>query len=194
MNSNVIVFDFFGVICSEIAPSWLVKYVSEKDAKHIKSTVVHAADIGEISLKEMFHKLGEIARIPSKQVEKEWWSYVEIDDRVVEIIRMLRVNYPVVLLTNAPAQFVREILRKHNLSPLFDPIIVSSEEGYAKPNLMIYKRMLDRLSVKAENTLLIDDNSINIKGAMNAGMKGFVFESVLKLRKTLTDHNYLVAN
>jgi putative hydrolase of the HAD superfamily len=194
MNSNVVVFDFFGVICSEIAPFWLLKYVSENDAKQIKSKVVHAADVGEISQKEMFQKLGEIVKIPSKQVEKEWWSYVEIDYQVVELIHILRANYPIALLTNSPAQFVQEILGKHNLSPLFDPIIISSEEGCAKPNLEIYKRMLERLSVKAENTLMIDDNPINITGALNAGMQGLVFESVIKLRKALTDQNYLADN
>jgi putative hydrolase of the HAD superfamily len=158
------------------------------------STVVHAADVGEISQKEMFYKLGEIAKIPSVQVEKEWWSYVKIDNQVVELIRILRVNYPVALLTNAPASFVREILKKHNLSPLFDPIVVSSEEGCAKPNLEIYKRMLERLSTKAENTLMIDDNPVNITGALNVGMNGLVFKSVIELKKALTDRNYLDIN
>ena len=59
---------------------------------------------------------------------------------------------------------------------------------------MIYGRMLERLSANAEDTLMIDDNPINIKGAMDVGMKGLVFESVLKLRKTLIDQNYLAAS
>jgi len=194
VNNRVIIFDFFGVICSEVAPFWLLKYVSEKDAKQIKATIVHAADLGEISHDEMFQKLGELTKISPKQVEKEWWSFVEIDYQLVELIRTLRVDYPIALLTNSPALFVREILRKYDLTLLFEPIVVSSEEGCAKPNLEIYKRMLERLSTKAENTLMIDDNPVNITGALNVGMNGLVFKSVIELKKALTDRNYLDIN
>ena len=37
MEKKLIVFDFFGVISSEIAPVWLRKYFNEEDAKRIKA-------------------------------------------------------------------------------------------------------------------------------------------------------------
>lgn len=194
MLNDAIIFDFFGVICSEIAPFWLAKYLLKEEAKKIKATIIHAADTGKLSQQEMFDKLGEIVRLPAEQVEKEWWSYVIINTEVVEIVRRLRVNHTVALLTNSPAQFVRGILSKHDLFSLFDSIIVSSEERCAKPNLTIYERTLERLSAHAENTLMIDDNPINIEGAIDVGMKGLVFESPAQLRKALTDLNYLLTN
>lgn len=190
-SNDVIVFDFFGVICSEIAPFWLAKYFSKDDATKIKATVVHSADMGELSQQEMFTILGEFAHVSPKQVEEEWWPYVAIDGDVVEMVRDIGINYVVALLTNSPAPFVRGILEEHNLTQLFDLIIVSSEEGCAKPNAAIYERMLERLSVQAENTLMIDDNLVNVKGAMDVGMNGLVFESSMQLRKALTDHGYL---
>jgi|SRR3989304_5216651 len=194
MPNNAIIFDFFGVICSEIAPFWLAKYLLKEEAKKIKATIIHAADIGKLSQQEMFDRLGEIVKIPPEQVEKEWWSYVVIDIEVVEIIRKLRVDHPIALLTNSPAQFIRGILSKHDLFSLFDSIIVSSEERCAKPTLVIYERTLERLSVHAEDALMIDDNPINIKGAIDVGIKGLVFESSTQLRKALTDRNYLIVN
>lgn len=189
--NGVIVFDLFGVICSEIAPFWLPKYLDAGSAVKVKATVVHAADIGEISQQEMFDKLGEIVNISPERAEEEWWTYVNIDEDVVDIVRKLRVYYPVALLTNSPAQFARQILGKYDLLSLFDPIVVSSEEKCAKPDLAIYERMIERLAVQPEDVLLIDDNPINIKGAIDAGWNGLVFESSMQLQMELFYLNYL---
>ena len=191
MLHDVIVFDFFGVVCSEIAPFWLVKYVSDDDAKYIKSTVVHLADTGEISQQEMFEKLSEIVHIPVERIESEWWSYVQIDGEVVKIISNLKTKYPVALLTNSPAQFVREILKRNQLTLLFDPIVVSSEEGIAKPDLAIYRQILNRISVPPEHAIMIDDNPVNVNAAINVGMKGLLFSSSTQLKNALADLNYI---
>ncbi|HYG60117.1 MAG TPA: HAD-IA family hydrolase [Symbiobacteriaceae bacterium] len=191
MTSDVLVFDFFGVICSEIAPFWLARYLPVDEAARVKATVVHAADIGELSQQDMFSQLGEIAHVSPKQVEEEWWSYVVIDRDVVEMIRKLKVDHTVALLTNAPAEFVRAILRKYELFPLFHAIVVSGEERCAKPDPIIYQRMLERLSVPAAQTVMIDDNPVNVKGAEAAGMNGLLFESSDQLRSFLVDRHYL---
>ena len=191
MTRDFIVFDFFGVVCSEIAPFWLVKYVSDNDAKLIKSTVVHSADTGEISQQEMFEKLSEIVHMPAERIESEWWSYVQIDNEVVNIIRNLRRRYPVALLTNSPAHFIREILRRNHLTSLFDPIVVSSEVGVAKPDPAVYQHMLDRISTSPEYAIMIDDNPVNVEAAINVGMKGLLFSSSMQLKTALVNLNYI---
>lgn len=191
MPGNVIIFDFFGVICSEIAPFWLAKYFSEERAKEVKKTIVHAADTGELSQQELFSVLGEFVHISPAQVEAEWLSYVVINEELVEIVRNLKADNVLVLLTNSPAPFVRYILREHNLADLFDHIVVSSEEECAKPDPRIYQRLLERLKITPEDAFMIDDNPVNIQGAVNVGMKGLVFESNDQLRETLINHRYL---
>jgi hypothetical protein len=44
-----LIFDFFGVACSEVAPYWLAKYLPAAEAVTVKATIVGAADRGALS-------------------------------------------------------------------------------------------------------------------------------------------------
>lgn len=185
MAYEAFVFDFFGVVCSEVAPPWFRKYLPEDEAVEVKSRLVGPADRGEVSQEELFVRLSAVTGIPPTQVEEEWWTYVSINEEVVEIAKLLRKEYKVALLTNAISGFFKDILFRNHLDGLFNPIVISSEEHTAKPDLLIYTKLLDRLSVPAEKVLMIDDNPANIEGAKAAGMDGVVFESAERLRREL---------
>jgi HAD superfamily hydrolase (TIGR01509 family) len=70
----------------------------------------------------------------------------------------------------------------------FSSILVSSENGCAKPDGKIYEILLSSLSEKAADALMIDDNPTNVSGAIAAGMGGIVFESCTQLRMALLTH------
>lgn len=182
MNTTLLVFDFFGVICSEIAPFWLPRHFSPSQAVEVKSTLVHKADLGEITQAEMFQALSALTNISPETIESEWLELVRIDDAMVALVEELRTRYRVALLTNAPSAFVREILLQHNLSTLFEATVVSSEVGYAKPDRRIYEHLLTHVGVSPGEALMIDDNPVNIAGAQSIGMSGRTFTSYEDLR------------
>lgn len=182
---DTLVFDFFGVVCSEIAPFWLLRYLPEDKAKKVKTEIVEIADTGEITQGEMLSRLGALVGITSSQVEQEWWSYVTIDQNMVDLIEKARDNFKVGLLTNAPSPFINRILKENNLSRLFDSIVISSEHGYAKPNSKIFQIMLSTLAAKAESSVFIDDNPRNIEGAAAAGMYGIIYSTPENLSEAL---------
>lgn len=182
MSCRAVVFDFFGVVCSEVAPFWLARYLPQVEAAKIKAEIVRAADLGEVSQDEMFSMLSEVAQVPAKQIEREWRSYARIDRQVVDFITALRNRYRLGLLTNSPSLFVREILDQHRLGDLFEVIIVSSEIHCAKPDPAIYRRMLASLNVQASETVMIDDNPENVAAAIAVGMEGIVFQSCSQLQ------------
>jgi len=183
---KTVVFDFFGVICSEIAPYVLPKYLSRETAIEIKRTLVHQADLGLISQDAMFEKLAQITGAPAKRLEEEFWAYARIDENVVNLIESLGHTHRVALLTNAIVPITREIFARHNLERLFETILVSSEEGMAKPDPAFYTLLLDRMGARPEDAVMIDDNPDNIAGAKAAGMQGILFESREKLVRELT--------
>lgn len=186
MTKKIIVFDFFGVICSEIAPLWLRKYFNCDSATEIKTTFVGQADVGKVSEQELFMILGELANISAARVEEEWYSLVKIDLSVVDYIRELKVKQRVALLTNSPSLFVRKILNQNNLESLFEQIIVSSEAGIAKPDPAIFRLMLSKLGVQPENAIMVDDNSGNVTSALSIGMNAILFLSTQELRRDLS--------
>ncbi len=191
MAYDAFVFDFFGVVCSEIAPFWFRKYLPEREAAEVKNRLVGPADSGIISQEELFVRLGEFAGIPPKQVQDEWWTYVSINEEVIEIVRDLRKDHKVALLTNAISGFFGDIMTRYELGGLFDPVVISSEERVAKPDPLIYRRVLGKLSVSPDKAIMIDDNPANIKGARAVGMNGVVFESAGQLREMLVRSGHL---
>lgn len=190
---KTIVFDFFGVICSEIAPFVLPKYMAPDVAVEFKRTIVLDADLGRISQEEMFEKLAEVARVPAKQLEEEFYALVRIDGEVVKLIEGLKQSYRIGLLTNAVVPFVRDVMAEHDIERLFHDILVSAEEGMAKPDPAYYARLLERMGARPQDSVMIDDNPDNLVGARAAGMDGLLFESAAKLTQDLADRHAITA-
>ncbi len=184
---QAVVFDFFGVICSEITPFVLPKYMSPEAAVLYKSTMVHKADLGQIGLEDVLEHLSGVTGVSAAQLKAEFWSYVKIDPEMVALIEDLRKTYRTALLTNAIKPFVREVMAKHDLERLFDIILVSAEEGIAKPDPAFFLRMIEKLGLPAGECLFIDDNIVNVETAKLVGMKAVLFEGVETLKRDLAD-------
>ena len=185
MTYNALVFDFFGVICSEVAPFWLSRHFSEADAISVKAKIIHAADRGEISQDALFEGLSKLTNVPLHLIEDEWLAYVRIDQRLVAFVKELRSEYKLCLLTNATSPFFRKIAARYGIEQLFETIVVSSEIGLAKPEQAIYRLALERLSVAPQQTLMIDDNPMNVEAAIGVGMNALLYRSFEQLRAAL---------
>lgn len=181
----MLIFDFFGVICSEVAPYWLADHFGVAESLRIKSGVVADSDVGALTQEQLFSELGRLSGLPAGQVLEEWRSLVRIDSEVVELIDELCGKFRIALLTNSPSGFVQEIIDRHKLRSRFEQVIVSSEEGLVKPDPMFFRLALARLGVTATASMFVDDNPINVASAESVGLNGIVFSSVLQLREDL---------
>ena len=75
----------------------------------------------------------------------------------------------------------------------FEGIVVSSHEGVAKPDAEIFRRVLERFSLQAERTLLIDDAERNVDAARALGWNAIRFTSSTALRDALAQLGLLPA-
>jgi epoxide hydrolase-like predicted phosphatase len=182
---QAIVFDFFGVICSEIAPFVLPRYMSAEAAIAYKASVVERADLGEIDLPEVLEHLSRLTGATPAQLEAEFWACVKINPAMVALIESLRGRYKTALLSNAMRPFLSQILAKHDLPRLFDAMVISCEEGVTKPNPAIYRLMADRLGVPTAACFFTDDSPINIAAARASGMQAALFTGVEQLKRDL---------
>lgn len=185
MNKELIIFDCFGVVCSEVFPIWGEKYFSNDKMKEIRKDIIEKSDIGIITEKELFNKLAEITGEDSKKILDDWLKTAVVNTETINLIKELRKEYKVSLLSNASSGFVRKVLERIDAYKLFDYIIISSEEGMIKPNSEIFELMLSRMKVKASNSVFIDDNISNIQGAKNVGITGILFKDIQQVKKEL---------
>jgi HAD superfamily hydrolase (TIGR01509 family) len=185
MEYRCVVFDFFGVISSEVAKYWLANYFPPEQARKIKDALFPAADRGDVSQEALFAQLATMVKISPEQFAREFYSYVKIDPDMVALIRRLRGRTRLGLLTNAMAPFVRGILADHQLEPLFDDILVSAECRMAKPDHAFFRAMLEKLDVTAADAVMVDDNADNIAAAREVGMQTVLFTSCAELERAL---------
>jgi epoxide hydrolase-like predicted phosphatase len=181
----VLIFDFFGVVCSEIAPFVLPKYMSEAEAVEFKRTTVLDTDLGLITQDEMFDVLAKFAHVPAATLVAEFWSYAAINRETVALIEDLKKTYRVALLSNAIIPFIRQLMARDNLERLFDPILISADVHLAKPDPAFFQLMIDKLGVAAEECIFLDDNMPNIRAAESLGMKGILFTTPAAARAEL---------
>ena len=59
----------------------------------------------------------------------------------------------------------------------FSPVLVSCDVGMRKPDLPIYKSLIKKCKCKADEILLIDNRSFNLKPAKKLGMKTILFKN-----------------
>ena len=94
-------------------------------------------------------------------------------------------GYGVWGLTNWSAETFPLVRDDYPVFKLLDGYVVSGEEKLLKPDTRLYRVLLDRYGLKAEECVFIDDNPNNTAGAEAVGIKGIVFQGVEQLRKQL---------
>src|SRR6476661_5819955 len=104
----------------------------------------------------------------------------------VDIVRELKRNrVPVYALTNWSAETFPSQWARFDFLAEFDGIVVSGEEGVIKPDVRIFRILLDRYSIDPHAAVFIDDNPANAGAAATLGIHGIHFRSPELLRREL---------
>ena len=111
----------------------------------------------------------------------------EIEGMVSVVKRLKMAGYGVYGLTNWSAETFPMVRDTYPVFQEFDGIVVSGEEHLLKPDATIYKCLLERYDLQAEESLFVDDNADNVAGARNVGMKAIRFTSAVELERELKD-------
>jgi putative hydrolase of the HAD superfamily len=78
---------------------------------------------------------------------------------------------------NVLANMQREFLWIHN----FDALVWSFRHQMAKPDPAIYQLVLEKLNVRPEESLFLDDKLLNVEAAQALGMKAIQFSTIDRL-------------
>lgn len=106
-----------------------------------------------------------------------------------EIVESLKEKgYGVYGLSNWSAEtFVPFVRDKYPVLKLLDGYVVSGFEKVKKPDPQLYRILLDRYGLKADECLFIDDNPDNIAAGEALGIRGIVFSSPVELKERLAE-------
>jgi HAD superfamily hydrolase (TIGR01509 family) len=184
---KTIIFDFFDVIRTDSYKGWLKKRDQPLEGRYLE--INQKMDRGEIDVQAFLAHLGELTGQSPQAIEEEMEAATEINYDVLAIIEGLRnKDYKIGLLSNAPSEFIRDILKQHDLEQFFDTIVISSEVGLIKPEPEIFHYILKQMNVSASETIFIDDNPHNVKAAEEVGIQGLLFTSAQTLEVDLNKY------
>ena len=88
-------------------------------------------------------------------------------------------------LTNWSMETFPEARRRFPILQMIDRYVVSAAEGLIKPDPRLFRVLMDRYGLKAEECTFVDDNEANVEAACRLGMQGIVFRGAEDLRKKL---------
>ena len=126
--------------------------------------------------------LSKVSSIEDKEVIKKvmdnWTNntYLPTYEVMTDFIKTVRdAGYKTFILSNTPFE-VPELLKKRDLLKLFDGVIYSCDLHISKPDLGIYKELLNKYNLVAEECIFLDDRQDNIEAANSIGIHGIVYE------------------
>ncbi len=169
---DTILFDFFGVICDDPQHLLLRRH------PHLEPAVARAAyllDTGRIPYDTYLAYLARISDECVTDLTRAFTSPHLLNKAVVRLIATLKQNARIGLLSNTCTEEFNRIASMHTVRELFDEIIISSETGLAKPDPAIFNLALQRLGARAETTVFIDDNEVNVIAARHMGLRAIQF-------------------
>ncbi len=108
-------------------------------------------------------------------VGREYDNNVVVDKDMIGLVSKLKKNgYLVPALTNTNKVHVKTN-EKLGLYDSFDLVIKSNDVGLVKPDKRIFLLLLEKIGLKAEDCVFIDDRKHNVEAAINLGFHGIHF-------------------
>lgn len=179
---KAIIFDCFGVLTTDGWEPFCVKYFSEDSIKLQQAKIlVGSLNLGSIKYEEFISEVAKLAKIS----ERKALSYIDDNKRNAELFKYIKKNlkpkYKIGMLSNAGQNWLNELFTGDDLT-LFDDIVLSSDVGYIKPDPVIYKISIDRLSVSPNEAVFIDDIKRYVKAGNDIGITSILYSNFREMK------------
>jgi epoxide hydrolase-like predicted phosphatase len=112
-----------------------------------------------------------------REFRREFFADDFLDEELMALIRGVRPSIKTGLISNAWSGLRSIIRAEFPIDDAFDAVVVSAEEKMMKPAARIYQVALDRLGVRPEESIFLDDVKVNVEAANALGMQGVQFQS-----------------
>ena len=159
--------------------------ILDKVARNME--LVSSFDKGRITPVEFYRKVKKTlkAKIDFEQFYAIYNDIFWLNPPVLEILKKLRPQYRLILLSNTDQMRFSFITKKLPQILLFDAYVLSFEVGYMKPESEIYHIALEKAGATAGECLFIDDRQENIEAAQRIGINCIHFQAETNLQVEL---------
>jgi len=200
-----IIFDFGGILLDldyTLSFDRLKELLSiEGDIPDNVQRILDEYEMGFFSEGAFLHRLQRLTEeIVAERTLVDAWNAMLLDMQIykLDFVKDLRVRYNTYLLSNTNhthLTYVRQkIFPAINIEPSsferdhFIKAYYSHEIKFRKPNHDIYEYVIADSGLNPSETLFIDDNADNVRGAQEVGLHAVVHDPTLDITKKLRDY------
>lgn len=195
---KAVIFDYGKVISQ--APNTHVRkdiadsfHVTEEEVGVLIGKYIGEFRKGKMSEDEFWIKISADLGKPIPPNKYELWrndfrNKLEISEDMLEYVRSIKAKgIKVAVLSNNIVPYV-EVIKQRDGYKDFDIVINSCEVGCSKPDEEIYILTLNKLGLKPEEVLFVDDRKENIDTAAKIGMNVELVTEEEKLKQDINKH------
>ncbi|MFN8513688.1 MAG: HAD family phosphatase [Thermomicrobiales bacterium] len=186
MTIRAVVFDIGGVL--ELTPrtGWVTRWETllelvPGDLVGRMAGVWRAGSIGTISEAEVERRTAEILGFDGAQLRAFmgdiWAEYLGTPNtELIEYFAGLRSRCKTAILSNSFVGAREREQAAYGFGDICDLIIYSHEEGMQKPDPRFYGLLVERLGVRPEEIVFLDDVELCVTGARECGIHAILFK------------------
>lgn len=190
-----IVFDLGNVLISFVPSEFFKNKNYPENIRNIILTDIFNSsewlllDNGDISVGEAVESISRKSSLKKEEIALIFNFRTEImfplDDNVRLLPALKKQGLRLYYLSNFPLDVFEQIKNDYFFFRYFDGGIISSEVKLSKPDLRIFRLLLDRFSLVPKETLFIDDIETNVNAALKTGMSGMTTFGSSKIKDSL---------
>jgi putative hydrolase of the HAD superfamily len=151
---------------------------------------------GKISSEEYFQNLINLskAKISVKELmnayKQHYLKATKFNPKMIKLVKDLRKKYAVACFSDT-TEVHRQINEKKGFFKLFDFSFVSSGLGITKDEVRAFEIVIEKLKVKPNECVFIDDNEGHVERAKSIGIDAIHFQSYEQLISELKSRNII---
>lgn len=159
-----------GIKDDGIISSWLTSPNDSDFVRDVMTGRISEADVWRMAAEKWHINVHLLNRI-----RKSLISQKRFNQPLAEYLDSLRPKYHTAILSNAGTDARESMLGVYGMEERVDTIIISAEEGVAKPDQEIYRLAVDRIGIRPEEAVFIDDMIENVESARLFGLHAVHF-------------------
>ena len=160
--------------------------MDNEEAKASARELNHQYDAGFISLERFLEEVKKVTGRDYDIIKSARSSEDAKNSRLISYIKELKEKeYKLGILSNVATNWVRDYLLTAEEQRLFDAMVFSFEAGTTKPDPRIYELILEKLSVRPDAAVFIDDTGRYCQAAKELGMKAILYDDFPQMKEEL---------
>lgn len=140
---------------------------------------------GEVPEDLLWNKAEEYTGKTKNELLSILFQERKLNQQVLDFIKKNKYRYRLGIINNGLSSMLEKAIKEWRLDELFDVIVNSAREKISKPDPKIFLLTCERLNVKPEDCVFVDDKEKHVNTAVSLGMKGFVYTDFFSFKKMI---------